>query len=126
MRLPFRFAAVAAAALAVAVAPAYADMPRQDTVKGGKDHPLLSRFEGARLVGYDRKDYEEASLPAGKRTGSKDGKSVFEKTLRLEGRYTRLAYNYPRERSSLRPWLNGSQYSELPCTKLLPRRSPSQ
>jgi outer membrane protein OmpA-like peptidoglycan-associated protein len=96
MRLPLCLAFAAAVAL-----PTYAAMPRQDTVKGAKDHPLLSRFEGARLVGYDRKEFEEASLPAGKRTGSKNGKAVFEKTLDLEGRYTRIAYNYPQERSSL-------------------------
>lgn len=102
MRLSFRFAAAAAGAvLAAAAVPAHADMPRQDTVKAGRDHPLLSRFEGARLVGYDRKEYEEASLPAGKRTGSKNGKAAFEKTVELEGRITRLAYNYPQDRSSL-------------------------
>ena len=98
MRLPL---CLAFAAAVTATLPAHAAMPPQDTVKGAKDHPLLSRFEGARLVGYDRKEYEETSLPAGKRTGSKNGKAAFEKTLDLEGRYTRIAYNYPQERSSL-------------------------
>lgn len=101
MRHPRLFAIAAAFAAVVAMPAAHADMPPQDTVKGAKDHPLLSRFEGSRLVGYDRKEYEEASLPAGKRTGSKNGKSTFEKTVELEGRYTRLAYNYPKDRSSL-------------------------
>ena len=101
MRLPRSLAIAAALAAFLAMPAAHAAMPPQDTVKGAKDHPLLSRFEGARLVGYDRKEYEEASLPAGKRTGSKNGKAVFEKTLDLEGRYTRIAYNYPQERSSL-------------------------
>ena len=35
-----------------------AAMPTQDTVKGVKDHPLLSRFDGAKLVlklGGDRR-----------------------------------------------------------------------
>jgi len=101
MRHP-RSLALALAIAAGAVLPAAAaDMPSQDTVKGAKDHPLLSRFEGARLVGYDRKEYEEATLPAGKRTGTKNDKAVFDKTVALEGRYTRIAYNYPRNRSSL-------------------------
>jgi len=101
MRHP-RSLALALAIAAGAVLPAAAaDMPSLDTVKGAKDHPLLSRFEGARLVGYDRKEYEEATLPAGKRTGTKNDKAVFDKTVALEGRYTRIAYNYPRNRSSL-------------------------
>ncbi|MFN3789415.1 MAG: DUF4892 domain-containing protein [Massilia sp.] len=80
---------------------AYARMPAEDTVKGGKDHPLLSRFDGARLVGHDVKEFDEAALPAGKRYFSKDRKWMFEKTLAVEGKVTRLAYNYPKERSSL-------------------------
>lgn len=73
-----------------------ATMPPQDTVKGAKDHPLLSRFEGARLVGYDSKEFDEVTLPAGKRAGQN-----FEKSIPLEGKYTRIAYNFPKERSAL-------------------------
>ena len=101
MRHPRSLALAVALAVGALLPAAAADMPSQDIVKGAKDHPLLSRFEGARLVGYDRKEFEEATFPAGKHTGSKDGKPTFEKTIRLEGRYTRLAYNYPRDRSSL-------------------------
>ena len=76
-------------------------MPVDDAVKGARDHPLLSRFDGAKLVGYDLKEFDEAMLPAGKRYYNKERKPVFEKALQLEGKYTRIAYNYPRERSSL-------------------------
>ncbi|KQV98380.1 OmpA family protein [Rhizobacter sp. Root1221] len=74
-------------------------MPAQDTVTGVKDHPLLSRFDGARLVGHEAKEYIDVQLVAGKVID--DGKRSPEKWLPLEGRYTRLAYNYPQERSSL-------------------------
>jgi outer membrane protein OmpA-like peptidoglycan-associated protein len=80
---------------------AQAQMPAQDTVKGAKDHPLLSRFDGSKLVGYDVKEFDEVMLPAGKRVANKDGKAAFENALQLEGKYTRIAYNYPKERSSL-------------------------
>ncbi|WP_288381510.1 OmpA family protein [uncultured Massilia sp.] len=80
---------------------AHGQMPKADTVKDAKDHPLLSRFEGSKLVGYDVKEFDEASLPAGKRLRNKDGKWGFEKTFQLEGKVTRIAYNYPKERSSL-------------------------
>ena len=38
---------------------AFGKMPATDTVKGAKDHPLLSRFEGSKLVGYDVKQFDE-------------------------------------------------------------------
>lgn len=78
---------------------AHADMPAQDTVKA-KDHPLLSRFQGAKLVGHEVKQFDEATLVAGKR--HKPGsKGAFEKMLSLEGKYTRIAYVYPKDRSAL-------------------------
>jgi OOP family OmpA-OmpF porin len=86
--------------LATVVSVAQAQMPANDTVKGGKDHPLLTRFAGAKLVGYEVKQFDEATLPAGKRVRIA-GKLGFEKTLRLEGKYTRIAYVYPQDRSSL-------------------------
>ncbi|TFW31168.1 OmpA family protein [Duganella callida] len=79
---------------------AHAAMPAQDTVKGAQDHPLLSRFSGARLVGYGVKEFDEVTLVAGKLV-SKNGRTDFENKLPLEGKYTRIAYNYPQERSAL-------------------------
>lgn len=79
----------------------HAQMPAKDTVKNGKDHPLLSRFEGSKMVGYGLKEFDEVMLPAGKRVESKDGQMAFDSKLLLEGKYTRMAYNYPRERSAL-------------------------
>ena len=86
--------------LVAVVGLAQAQMPVKDTVKGGKDHPLLTRFESAKLVGYEVRQFDEAMLPAGKRTRIA-GKWGFEKALNLEGKYTRIAYNYPKDRSSL-------------------------
>ncbi|MED5619982.1 OmpA family protein [Ideonella sp. BN130291] len=74
-------------------------MPKQDTVKAGKDHPLLSRFAGAKLVGYAAKEFDAASLVAGKVPD--DAKRKPEKELALEGRTTRLIYNFAPERSGL-------------------------
>lgn len=80
---------------------AYGKMPAEDTVKGAQDHPLVSRFEGSKLVGYDVKQFEEALLPAGKHYVTKKGLAAHEKFFELEGKLTRIAYNFPRERSSL-------------------------
>lgn len=87
--------------LALLAPMARAGMPPQDTVKGAKDHPLLSRFADAKLVGYDVKEFDEVTLPAGKRVANKNGQPAFEQQLTLEGKYTRIAYNYPRNRSAV-------------------------
>jgi len=76
-----------------------AAMPTQDTVKGVKDHPLLSRFDGAKLVGHDLKAFTEVSLVAG--PVPDDGRRKPEKSVPAEGRWTRLAYNFAPERSSV-------------------------
>lgn len=99
MRLPSLAGLLLFAAASSALA--WARMPVADTVQGAKDHPLLSRFEGAKLVGYDVKEFNEAVLPAGKRYFDKERHPQFEKSLALEGKVTRIAYNYPRERSAL-------------------------
>lgn len=88
----------AALALAFTSLHALADMPPQDTVKAGQDPALLSRFAGSKMVGYLAKEFDEAQLVAAK---VPPNKRVPEKLLPLEGRYTRVAYNYPKERSSL-------------------------
>lgn len=79
-----------------------AKMPAADTVKGAKDHPLVSRFEGAKMVAYEVKEFDETSLPAGRRSHRSEPQGYyFEKKLDLEGKLTRIAYLVPRERSSL-------------------------
>lgn len=86
--------------LCTALSPlAYAQMPPNDTIKGAKDHPLLSRFAGSKLVGYEVKDFDEVTLAAGRRVGRE--RTGFEKKLPLEGKYTRIAYNFPKDRSGL-------------------------
>ena len=77
------------------------DMPTEDTVKSGKDYALLSRFTGSKLTGYQFKEFDEVDLVAGKQIQNKEQKKGFEKMLTLEGKYTRLIYTYPKERSSV-------------------------
>lgn len=77
------------------------EMPKEDTVKNAKDHPLVSRFNGAKLTGYRLKEFDEVALVAGKSVVDKEGKNVFEKMQTVEGKYTRLIYTYPADRSSV-------------------------
>ncbi len=78
---------------------AHASMPAKDTAKG-QEPALVTRFQGSKLVGFGLKEFDEVNLVAGKRTADKDGKGV-NNLLRLEGKYTRMAYNYAPDRSSL-------------------------
>ncbi|HWL05739.1 MAG TPA: hypothetical protein VNQ99_12530 [Xanthobacteraceae bacterium] len=82
---------IAAASLA-ATSAAFA---QAGDVKGSKDHPLLPRYENSDIIRYETKAFDEYRLmvaPA-KRPGGKDKNE--EATLRLEGKYTQIAYRAP-------------------------------
>lgn len=63
-----------------------------------KDHALISRFPGSAIDQRNSsvKQFDEATLPTGPYQNKK-----FTRTERLEGKITRLIYNYPKDRSSL-------------------------
>lgn len=64
--------------------------------EGSKDHSLLRRYEGASIVEYDHKEYDQYTVPLGKFVGDK-----FSKATQLEGDVTRLVYAIPKGRSTL-------------------------
>ena len=74
-------------------------------VKGGKDHPLLSRFEGARMVGYSVLQFEQAELP-GSKPYFKNNNVTVDNLLKPEGKYTRIAYMFAKDRSGLEVFRN--------------------
>jgi outer membrane protein OmpA-like peptidoglycan-associated protein len=59
-------------------------------VKGGKDHPLISRFAGAELKVYDQKDFDEAIVVI--KPLRTYGKVEPDAMLKLEGKVTRNGY----------------------------------
>lgn len=67
---------------------------RAQDMPGAKDHPLLKRFAGSTLVGYDHKRFDEYVLPTGTylRYDTSVGKPVYASTLPIEGAVTRLWY----------------------------------
>lgn len=72
-------------------------------VKGGRDHPLVSRYEGSVLIGYEERKFDEFVLPLAELTRPERRPTVPEprKAERLEGKVTRLLYVAPENRSSL-------------------------
>ncbi len=54
---------------------------QEKDVRGSKDHPLISRYPGSVITGYEATEFDEVILPLGKL----DTKRNPEKSERLEG-----------------------------------------
>ncbi|MHB8110428.1 MAG: DUF4892 domain-containing protein [Syntrophorhabdaceae bacterium] len=75
-------------------------------VAGSKDHPLISRYKGSYIIGYEQRAFDEFTLPLGKQVKSHTESQPLAKTQRVEGKYTRILYVLPEERSSLEVFRN--------------------
>ena len=95
------FAVMVAALFMVLPGPALAQL---SDVKGSKDHPMVSRYGGSIIIGYDFRKFDEFIIPLGvlKRAGSASPPTLEPVSRqRVEGRVTRILYVGPRERSPL-------------------------
>ncbi len=72
--------------------------PLDKDAPGSKDIPGIPRYEGSVIFGYKLDKFDEAEMPLGKWVNSQSG---YEKSLKLEGRRTRILYLAPPDRSSL-------------------------
>ena len=66
-------------------------------VAGSRDHPLLSRFPGAVIRAYDHKEFDSFRLPVGRATANDE----FAGTRTIEGETTWIAYEIPKDRSTV-------------------------
>ncbi len=69
-----------------------------------KDHPMVSRYSGALITGYDFQEYGELMLPLGKAVLKKEVEYL--KSQRIEGKLTRILYLAPQNRSTLEVYKN--------------------
>ena len=101
------FAVIAAVLFEVSPRVALAQL---SDVKGSKDHPMVSRYSGSVIIGYDFRKFDEFVIPLGalKRSGERPAAGggfspTFEpaKSQRVEGRATRILYVGPPDRSPL-------------------------
>lgn len=69
----------------------------------GQDHPIVSRFAGSVIIGYDARNFDEFELPLGPLNRLDTPRIEVEpsKSQRLEGRVTRILYVVPENRSPL-------------------------
>lgn len=79
--------------------------------KASKDHPLISRYAGSVIIGYEERKYDEFVLPLGAlvRTDPIQMKFDVKKKQPLEGKVTRILYVAPENRSSLEVTRNYEQ-----------------
>ena len=77
----------------------WAAVPTKD-IPNAKDPAGLPRYADSVIFGYQFADFDESNLALGK-AFIKDGQRGFDKTLRVEGKRTRLLYLAPEGRSSL-------------------------
>ena len=78
----------------------------QPEAAGAKDFPLIKRYEGSRLIGYDMRAFDAFKLLLGKLKLGDSGQAAFDAAKEVEGRHTRLLYLAPPGRSSLEVFRN--------------------
>ena len=78
----------------------------EQEVPGAKDFPLIKRYEGSRLIGYDSRSVRYGQLSSASSTLGDNGQPAPDSVRQLEGRHTRLLYLAPQTRSSLEVFRN--------------------
>jgi len=73
-------------------------------LNASKDHPLVSRYPGSRIITYVAKDFDEYELPLSAPTSKSD--SIFKNSKELEGQITRIGYIIDPITSSLKIFRN--------------------
>jgi outer membrane protein OmpA-like peptidoglycan-associated protein len=97
------FAAAVVALILFCGATLAADVP------GSKDSPLLKRYEGSEIIGYDYREFGQFHLV----TGPLKGYDLPpDPSIKITGKYTRILYVAPPERSALEVFQNYVQELE--------------
>lgn len=96
----------------LALVPPCAVAAQTGDAKGSKDNPLLKRYEGSRIIGYDFRKFDEFDLVLGPvQADRSSGRSELAptKSQRVEGQVTRIMYTVPEGRSPLEVLRNYQQ-----------------
>lgn len=88
-------------ALAIYCSVSLALTVRAADVEGSSDHPLIGRFEGSNIVGYQVSEYDEAAVVDGPFAPLSTDKRVGKGFKTLEGRIFLIYYSLPEGRSTL-------------------------
>ena len=79
-----------------------------EEVEGSKDHPMVSRYEGSSIVGYDFREFDSYEILLGKvkRDPENPSDKIAESSENLEGKVTKISYYLPEDRSTLEVFRN--------------------
>ncbi len=92
--MKFRLVLTVLVSISAGFAPHYG--AAQDDLPGSSDHPLVSRYAGSYIVGYDVRDFDAYQLLTG--AVSRQGPSS---ATSLQGKVTEISYRNPGARSTL-------------------------
>lgn len=81
--------------------PSQADSAEDEDLPGSADHPMVSRYAGSVIDGYEVHEFTDYDLPLGPAVQDAEGNRVASAKQALEGRLTRVFYRGPEGRSSL-------------------------
>ena len=102
MRSVLRFA-IRLLILSGLLLPSWTALAESD-VEGAADHPLLKRYEGSWILGYQFHEFDEFLVPLGPMPGYDP--ATLEKSETVEGAWTRILYVAPKGRSTLEVYRN--------------------
>jgi outer membrane protein OmpA-like peptidoglycan-associated protein len=108
------------ALLSLLVAPAAA--LAQGDAPGTHDHPLVKRYEGSWILGYEQQVYTDFVIPTGplKVDFSNQAQPYsVARSVKVEGRHTRILYVVPRKRATLEVMRNYAEALEAKGFKRL-------
>ena len=83
-----------------------ASAQRTGDAPGGRDYPLIKRYEGSRIVGHETRAFDAFKLLLGPLKLTDAGQAAIDKAQEVEGRHIRLLYIAPTGRSSLEIFRN--------------------
>lgn len=117
-------AALRPAALAVAATVGLAAAPAlaQTDAPGTRDHGMFKRYEGSWLLGYQVREFTDVVLPTGPLKVDYSNQAQpysVERSVTLEGKYTRVLYVVPQRRSTLEVMRNYTEEFERKGMKRL-------
>lgn len=94
--------------VAFVVATVFSSPSIAQDIKGSADHPLLPRYEGSEIRGYEVSAFDEYELIAGATKQGAGGSTaiVSERSIPIEGKVTHLFYRAPVDRSPLEVFRN--------------------
>lgn len=116
IRLPRLLAAFALLAAAPSGAFAQSDAP------GTRDHPLIKRYQGAWILGYQQRTYTDFVIPTGPLKVDYSNQAQpysVERSVKAEGRHTRILYVVPQKRATLEVLRNYTETLEAQGFKRL-------